>query len=125
MLMNNIKFLSVIVVFSICTMASALTVNLKNNTYNWNIKYRTTFAQDPGQAEEKLLKPGEEARVSASSISIRRSGFGSSVISSWTDVPLAKLLAEHKSLTYGLATIEISTGLTGGWSFNVAKPNKQ
>ena len=125
MIINNIKLsiLGAVAIFIACNIALAARIELKNNTYAWNIKYRTTIAEAPEDPKiERLLAPGQTVTLDVSSVSIRRSGVGSSIVSSWTNVPLRDLLNQTElTRRMGYTTILISTSLTGGWSFNVSR----
>ena len=115
---------------SVSTAVSARVFILKNNTYNWNVKYREALSIDYREGiPEHLLKPGEEVKLNSNNFySIRRSGFGSTVVSPWADIPIAKLIVDAGGSLNprpldknALATpvVEVSSSLTLGWSFNV------
>ena len=103
-------------------------LEVQNNT-RWNIKYKIAEAGDNRAGtikSEKVLLAGQTIQiVPTMPFSIRRSGMGSSVVSSWTEVPVMEIWRRDigrtpsaYSETYK-ETLIIESGYTGGWSFKM------
>ena len=104
------------------------TIIIKNNSA-FDVKYKFDKpGQEVPQHEEFVLAPGDSFKTHEMTISIRRSGFGSGVVSSWIRVPntvdLSKKLSRNDFQAYDLAlrkgctpVIRIQSGYTGGWDF--------
>jgi len=111
------------------------TMILKNNS-SFNIKYKLDNPERPVRPEEELLLSAGDSimidTMKVMAISIRRSGLGSGYVSSWVQVPdisdLTRKLSKKDANEFDIAIgfrkctpiINIQSGYTGGWSFNLA-----
>jgi hypothetical protein len=109
--MNLRKSFTKIIIFTLilATNNALFGTSILNNSI-WNIKYKTVPADQTVSAyQEHLLLPGQMARFAGPPVSIRRSGLGSTVVSSWIDVPVTSDTDD--------VVIEIGTGWNNSWSF--------
>jgi hypothetical protein len=111
----------------LCSASSILPqIYVKNNSV-WDIKYKIAEAADNRKeiiASEKVIQPGRTIQIDANEpFSIRRSGKGSSYVSSWTQVPVMEIW--RRDIGRGPSsyretykeTLLIGTSYTGGWDF--------